>query len=147
MNRGGIDGRGDVFEMKREQARGEVDLADVANESDVGVVDGDGEIDLVFFCGNGGLLARGVFFLRLRTCGLRKSSDERQKSEKHKGDAGANVFVGKRVHGCLLVAKLLHWLERPSSKVLPSYFTGYQFLPASSVDHFRLSFAVTMALE
>src|ERR1700757_3932848 len=99
MNRGGIDGCGDVFEMKREQAEGEVNLADVANEGDVGVVDGDGEIDLVFFCGNGGLLARGVFFLRLGTYGLRESSDERQKSEKHKGDGGATVFVEKRVHG------------------------------------------------
>ena len=99
MNRGGIDGGGDVFEMQREQAGGEVDLADVANEGDVGVVDGDGEIDLVFFCGDGGLLARGVFFLRLRTRGLREISDERQKREKCKGDAGANVFVGKRMHG------------------------------------------------
>src|ERR1700722_5021203 len=49
--------------------------------------------------------------------------------------------------GCLLVAKLLLWLERLSSKVLPSYFTGCQFLPASSVDHFRSSVAVTVALE
>ena len=46
-----------------------------------------------------GCLARGVFFLRLRTCGLREISDERQKGEKRKGDAGASVFVGKRVHG------------------------------------------------
>jgi hypothetical protein len=30
---------------------------------------------------------------------LRESSDERQKREKHEGDAGANVFVGKRMHG------------------------------------------------
>ena len=42
MNCGRIDGSGDVFEMKWEQAGGEVDLADVANESDIGVVDGDG---------------------------------------------------------------------------------------------------------
>ena len=63
MNRGGIDGSGDVFEMQREQAGGEVDLADVAHERDIGVVDGDGEIDLVFFRGNGGLLgARRLLF-------------------------------------------------------------------------------------
>src|ERR1700722_8092441 len=99
MNCGGIDRGGDVFEMQREQAGRKVDLANVTHEGDVGVVDGDGEIDLVFFGGNGGLLARGVFFLRLWTCGLRERSGERQKSEKHKGDASANVFVEKRVHG------------------------------------------------
>ena len=76
-----------------------MDLADVANEGDVRVVDGDGEIDLVFFCGNGGLLARGVFFLCLGTYGLREISDERQKSESGNGESGSNCFVGKRMHG------------------------------------------------
>ena len=115
MNRGGIDRGGDVFEMKREQAGGEVDLADVANEGDIGVVDGDGEIDLIFFRGDGGLLARGVFFLRLRD--LRLARDFRRAAERRE-TATANparivLCLESGCMGCLLVAETTpRWLER-----------------------------------
>ena len=66
MDGGGIDGGGDVHEFETESAIGEIEIADVANQSDVGIVDGDVEIGLVVEAG--GLIVGGgagrFFFLR-----------------------------------------------------------------------------------
>src|ERR1700740_2936204 len=112
MHRGGIDRSSDIFEMQGEGARGEVDLPHVANEGDVRVINRDGEIDLVFFCGDSGLLARGVFFFSsffgLRTGGTGEISEERKKSKSRNGESGTNRFVEKQRHG------LSPWAENPS---------------------------------
>ena len=66
VNGGGIDGGGDVHEFEAEGPVGESEIADVADESDVGIVDGDVQIGLV--AETGGLIGRGgarrFFFLR-----------------------------------------------------------------------------------
>ena len=54
---GGIDGGGDVFEFEAEVAGGESEISNVADEGDVGVVDGDVEVGLVGEGGGGGLFA------------------------------------------------------------------------------------------
>src|SRR5580693_2613772 len=61
----GIDRRGDVHEFQAEGAGGKGELADVANQGDIGVVDGDGEVGLIVEAGGliGARGARGVFFL------------------------------------------------------------------------------------
>jgi hypothetical protein len=69
-----------------------MDLADVADEGDIGVVDGDGEIDLVFFRGCGGLFAGGFVFFRL--CGLHISDfpAEGENRENYCRQSGTNHF-------------------------------------------------------
>jgi hypothetical protein len=65
MNGRGIDGGSDVHELEAESSAGESELADVADERDVGIVDGDVEIGLIVQAG--GLVATDasrVFFLR-----------------------------------------------------------------------------------
>src|SRR5262249_52000492 len=50
---GRIDGRGDVFKVERKCAGRQAELAHIADEGNVGVVNGDSQIDLVFFGGGG----------------------------------------------------------------------------------------------
>ena len=57
---GGIDGGGDVFEFEAEVAGGESEISDVADEGDVGVVDGDVEVGLVGEGGGGAFCLGGV---------------------------------------------------------------------------------------
>ena len=47
MDRGRIDRRGNVHESQIEAAARKLDVADVAHEGNVGIVDGHAEIDLV----------------------------------------------------------------------------------------------------
>ena len=65
MDRGGIDSGGDVHEFEAERAAGKREIADVAHESDVGIVDRDVEIGLIVEAGGlvGAGGARGFFFL------------------------------------------------------------------------------------
>ena len=57
----GIDRRGDVLEPQREDARLQVNLADVAHQREIRVVDRDGKIGLILFRGRGGLGLRLLF--------------------------------------------------------------------------------------
>jgi hypothetical protein len=54
----GIDGRGDAFEAQGERAGAELDLANVAHEGGVGVVDGEREVGAVFV--SGGRIGSGL---------------------------------------------------------------------------------------
>src|SRR5260370_39658275 len=66
MDSGGIDGCGDIHEFESEGACGKREIADITNESNIGVVDGHVQISLIVEAG--GLVAgggtRGVLFLR-----------------------------------------------------------------------------------
>src|SRR5213079_2785850 len=65
MNGGWIDGGGDVHQLEAKSAGRKREVANVADERNVGVVDGDGAVRLVGkTCGVIRLrLARGIFFL------------------------------------------------------------------------------------
>jgi hypothetical protein len=90
MNCGGVDRGRDVFEVQRERAGGEMNLADVADQGDIRVVDRDGEIDLVSFGGHRGLLARGVIFFRLRGRHVQRASGERKGGQSCGDECGAD---------------------------------------------------------
>src|SRR5207249_3590906 len=64
MHGGGIHGGGDVHEFQTKRAGGKREVADVADERDVGIVDRDVEVGLIVQ--SGGLINRmaGLFFLR-----------------------------------------------------------------------------------
>src|SRR5713101_6796620 len=66
MDSGGVDGRGDIHEFESEGACGKREIADITNESNIGVVDGNVQIGLIVEAG--GLVAGGgtrrVLFLR-----------------------------------------------------------------------------------
>src|SRR5580700_4154185 len=66
MDRGGIYRGGDVHEFETEDAAGQSEIADVAHEGDVGIVDGDVEIGLIVEAGGliGAGATEGLFFLR-----------------------------------------------------------------------------------
>ena len=66
---GGIDGGGDVFELEAEIAGGKSEISYVADEGDVGVVDGDVEIGLVGEGGGGGVFCVGGIVLAAGVCG------------------------------------------------------------------------------
>src|SRR5216684_5765638 len=57
MDSGGIDGRGDVHEFESEGACGKREIADITNESNIGVVDSNVQIGLIVEAG--GLVAGG----------------------------------------------------------------------------------------
>ncbi len=64
-----VDRRGDVFEAQREDSRGEANLAYVAYQRDVRVVNRDGDFGLVFFGSGQRFGFGGVGALRrLRRC-------------------------------------------------------------------------------
>ena len=60
MDGRGIDGGGDIHEFEAESAVGKREIADVANESNIGIVDGDVQLGLI-------VEASGVIRSR-RTC-------------------------------------------------------------------------------
>jgi len=63
MNRRGIDGCGDIHEFQAKRAAGKDELANIAYQRDVGVVDGNVQIGLIVqACG----LIAGALFL----CGI-----------------------------------------------------------------------------
>ena len=75
VNGGGVYGGGDVFEFKAEVAGGEREIADVADESDVGIVDGDVEIGLVGERGGGGAFCIGGIVLAAGVGGSVRGDD------------------------------------------------------------------------
>ncbi len=66
MDGRGIDGRGDVHELQTKSAVGKQEIADVADQSDVGIVDRDVEIGLIVQAGGliGGASAASFLLLR-----------------------------------------------------------------------------------
>ena len=57
MNGRGIDGRCDIHEFQAKRAGGKPEIADVANQSDIWVIDSDIQIGLIIEAG--GLIAGG----------------------------------------------------------------------------------------
>src|SRR5258708_10053521 len=57
MDSGGVDGGGDIHEFEAKRACGKREIADITNESNIGVVDGDVQIGLIAEAG--GLVAGG----------------------------------------------------------------------------------------
>src|SRR5260370_22818221 len=79
MDSGGIDGCGDIHEFESEGACGKREIADITNESNIGVVDGHVQISLIVEAG--GLVAgggtRGVLFLRCINFGPLETGKEK----------------------------------------------------------------------
>ena len=63
MHRRGHDGGGHIFKTQREHSRLQVNLADVADQRNIGVIDGYGELGLVLLSGGGVLRFRLAFAL------------------------------------------------------------------------------------
>ncbi len=65
MDSGGVDGRGDIHEFESEGACGKREIADITNESNIGVVDGHVQIGLIVKAGGlvPGRGTRRVLFL------------------------------------------------------------------------------------
>ena len=84
MNRGGVHGCGNVHELQAKRASGEREIADVANQRNVGVVDGHVQIGLVVQAGGliGDRAARffflsdGSFFVTARWIGHQGARSE-----------------------------------------------------------------------
>ena len=69
MHGGGVDGGRNVFEVEWEGTGAEMNLADVANESEAGVIDRDGKIGLILLRGGEDLLFGGHYYIGKRRDG------------------------------------------------------------------------------
>src|SRR5271169_1598126 len=92
MDRCRVHGSGDVHELEAERAARHSDIANVAHESDVGIVDGDVEIDLIVEAS--GLIrtggAWGFFILRGKDLLSAARGIKERGSSHHRDCAGKN---------------------------------------------------------
>src|SRR5579859_40093 len=116
----GIDGGGDVHELQPERAGGKQKLANVADQSDIGVVNGNGEIGLIVEAGGlagGGL--PGVLFWRTTLPAVRGGIEPTGAKQSAKSGGGKPWQTGAELAAGSLhridlfsFSNLLPWLER-----------------------------------
>ena len=86
MDGGWVYGGGDVHEFQAKRAARKRELANIAHQGDVGVIDGDVQLALIVQAGGlvAGPCAAGFFFLRAKRlvgvrCGIKKRGAAREK--------------------------------------------------------------------
>src|SRR4029077_18366700 len=98
MNGGGIDSGGDVHKFEAERATGQRKITNVADEGDIGIVNGDVQVSLIAEAG--GLIggdARGIFFLggiNFAAAGRRIQQGRGSKQGNHGGQPNPSKLFG-----------------------------------------------------
>src|SRR5512138_2295119 len=94
MDGGWVDGCGDVHEVQIRYAAGDLDIADVAYEREVRVVDGDGELRLIVERRGGGRRRRRL--RRDADAGPRCDAERQRDDQRNKQKSWGHVWLLSR---------------------------------------------------